>query len=63
MHKPQTPIILTVTEVAWMACGLIAGLGLVYYFSWWAGVLNYAETIITFIVPALNNDFFAYLTP
>ena len=29
-----------------LACGLIAGLGIIYYFSWWAGVLNYAETII-----------------
>jgi hypothetical protein len=29
-----------------MLIGLIAVLGLVYYLSWWAGVLNYAETII-----------------
>ncbi len=46
MHKPQTPIILTVTEVAWMLIGLVVMFGLVYYFSWLAGVLNYAETII-----------------
>ena len=46
MHKPQTPIILTVTEAAWMLIGLVAVLGIIYYIGWWAGVLNYAETII-----------------
>ena len=41
-----TPIILTVTEVAWMLIGLAVMFGLVYYISYWAGVLNYAGTII-----------------
>ncbi len=46
MREPQTPIILTVTEAAWMLIGLVAVLGIIYYIGWWAGVLNYAETII-----------------
>ncbi len=46
MHKPQTPIILTVTEAAWMLIGLVAVSGIIYYIGWWAGVLNYAEAVI-----------------
>ena len=46
MYEPHTPIILTVTEAAWMLIGLIAVLGIAYYVGWYIGALNYAETVI-----------------
>tara|TARA_R110002012_G_scaffold56610_3_gene145396 strand:- start:3592 stop:3735 length:144 start_codon:yes stop_codon:yes gene_type:complete len=46
MHKTQTPIILTVTDLAWMLFGLIGVSAIIYFCSYWAGVLSYVEAFI-----------------
>jgi hypothetical protein len=46
MYEPHAPIIVTVSEAAWILFGLVVVLIGAYYVGWYCGALNYAETVI-----------------